>query len=91
MTTRLLTLRDVTAITALSRSAHLRLDGRVPFPETDPHRQPGRALGRAGGARLHRQLSPRRHRPPRCIAGMHGDLLRRPEWVHGIHHCRCMV
>ena len=38
----------------------LRPDGRVPLPEADPHRQPGRPLGRAGSARLHRQPSPSR-------------------------------
>ena len=44
----------------------LRPDGRVPVPEADPHRQPGGPLGRAGGARLHRQPSPSWLRSARC-------------------------
>ena len=63
---RLLTLRDVTAATALSRSAVYAHDGRVAVPEGDPHRQPGRSLGRAGSARLHRQPAPRRLRTARA-------------------------
>ena len=61
----------------------LRADGRVPLPEADPHRQPGGPLGRAGSTRLHRQPSPRRLRSARRVAGMHGDLLGRPERMHG--------
>ena len=57
---RLLTLRDVTAATTLSRSAVYALMAESRFPEADPHRQPGRPLGRAGSARLHRQPSPSR-------------------------------
>ena len=47
MATRLLTLRDVTGMTALSLSGRLRADGRVAVPEADPYRQPGGPLGRA--------------------------------------------
>ena len=57
---RLLTLRDVTAATALSRSAVYALMAESRFPKPIPHRQPSRPLGRAGSARLHRQPSPGR-------------------------------
>ena len=46
----------------------LRADGRVPLPEADPRRRPGRPLGRAGSARLHRQPSPSRLGSPPRIA-----------------------
>ena len=55
---RFLTLRDVTAAIALTRSAVYALMAESLFPEADPHRQPGGPLGRTGGARLHRQPSP---------------------------------
>ena len=59
---RLLTLRDVNRADRAVALGRLRPDGRVPVPETDPHRQPGGPLGRAGGARLHRQPPPSRLR-----------------------------
>ena len=45
MATRLLTLRDVTAMTALSRSAVYALMAESRFPEADPRREPGGPLG----------------------------------------------
>ena len=66
---RLLTLRDVTAATALSRSAVYALMAESRFPKPDPHRQPGGPVGRAGSARLHRQPSPSRLRSARRVAG----------------------
>ena len=68
MTTRLLTHRDVMAMTALSRSAVYALMAESQFPEADPGRQPRCPLGRAGGARLHRQPSPSRLGSPRRVA-----------------------
>ena len=68
MTTKLLTLRDVMAMTALVTLGHLRTDGRVAVSEADPGRQPRRPLGRAGSGRLHRQPPPRRLRPPGRLA-----------------------
>ena len=74
MTTRLLTLRDVMRITALSRSAIYAMMAESRFPKPNPHRQPGGPVGRAGSARLHRQPAPRRLRAARRVAGMYGDL-----------------
>ena len=62
MTTKLLTLRDVMAMTALSRSAIYALMAESAVSEADPGRQPRRPLGRAGSGRLHRQPAPRRLR-----------------------------
>ena len=66
---RLLTLRDVTQATALSRSAIYALMAESPLPEADPYWQPGGPLGRAGSAGLYRQPSPRRHRAASRLAG----------------------
>ena len=54
---RLLPLRDVTAATALSRSSVYALMAS-PASRSRPASAPGRPLGRAGSARLHRQPSP---------------------------------
>lgn len=59
---RLLTLREVTAATALSRSAVYAMMAESRFTEADPHREPGGSVGRAGSARLDRQPAPRRLR-----------------------------
>ena len=60
MTTRLLTLRDVTRMTALSRSAVYALMAESRFPKPIRIGSRGGPLGRAGSARFHRQPPPRR-------------------------------
>ena len=80
MTTRLLTLRDVTAITALSRSAIYALMAESRFPKPIRIGKPGRALGRAGGARLHRQAVPA---PARTVPPHNRDALRPARFASG--------
>ena len=67
MATRLLTLRDVTGMTALSRSAVYALMAESRFPK--PIRIGSRAVRWVGGARLHRQPSPSWLRSADCVAG----------------------
>ena len=64
MTTRLLTLRDVTAMTALSRSAIYALMAESRFPKPIRVGASRGPVGRAGSGRLHRQPAPRRLRAP---------------------------
>ena len=54
----------------------LRHDGRVSLPKADPHRQPGRPVGRAGDPRLHRQPPLRRLRVTGRVAVTIREVLR---------------